>query len=216
MDPAPRGRCWPRSTPSIPRWSCVEGPPEAEPLLDLAADPAMVPPVPSWPTTRSGRPAASFWPLAAFSPGSGRRSAGRRTRSTRAVHRPPAAHSLAADEDEGRRGSGRAATRWPRWRPPRVRGRRALVGRPGRARRGRRLRARRRRDGRGPGDRPPASSAGSAREAAMRPSADRRVAEGFGPHAVVCGAWHVPALRSPPTRPTHAAALRGRPRPRWR
>ena len=51
-----------------PEVVCIEGPPEAEPLLDLAGDPAMVPPIallaydPDRPTR------ASFWPLAAFSP----------------------------------------------------------------------------------------------------------------------------------------------------
>src|SRR4051794_8808770 len=47
---------------------CIEGPPEAESVLLLAADPAMRPPVAllAYDTDQPER--AAFWPFAAFSP----------------------------------------------------------------------------------------------------------------------------------------------------
>ena len=83
-----------------PEVVCIEGPPEAEPLLDLAADPAMVPPIallaydPDRPTR------ASFWPLAAFSPEwQALRWAQEHGRPVRFIDLP-AAHSLAGQDEE--------------------------------------------------------------------------------------------------------------------
>ncbi len=55
---------------------------------------------------------------------------------------------------------------------------------------------------------PPPGSRELQREAAMRRALAAVVADGFGRVAVVCGAWHVPALRAPPSA-ADAAALRG-------
>jgi hypothetical protein len=185
---------------------CIEGPPEAEPVLELAADPDMVPPVallaydPDRPTR------ASFWPLAAFSPEwQALRWAQQHGRPVRFIDLP-AAHSLAGQgEEDG------PSTRDPlaqlaaaagygdveRWWDDLVE--------------------------HGTGDvfeaveeamaavretSPPPGSRERQREAAMRRALAAVVAEGFGRVAVVCGAWHVPALRSPPSA-DDAAALRG-------
>jgi hypothetical protein len=191
-----------------PEVVCVEGPPEAEPLLDLAADPSMVPPV-ALLAYDPGRPTrASFWPLAAFSPEwQALRWAQEHGRPVRFIDLP-AAHSLAArdeDEDEG------SAVRDPlaelaaaagygdveRWWDDlvehgagdifeAVEEAMAAVRETG----------------------PPPGSRDARREAAMRRALAGVVAEGFGRIAVVCGAWHVPALRFPPSA-ADAAALRG-------
>ncbi|MCD0448674.1 DUF5682 family protein [Actinocorallia sp. API 0066] len=46
----------------------IEGPPEADPLLPLAADPALVPPIALLAHTPDTPGPAAFWPFAAFSP----------------------------------------------------------------------------------------------------------------------------------------------------
>ena len=83
-----------------PEVVCIEGPPEAEPVLELAADPDMVPPIallaydPDRPTR------ASFWPLAAFSPEwQALRWAQQHGRPVRFIDLP-AAHSLAGQAEE--------------------------------------------------------------------------------------------------------------------
>ncbi|GAA1330804.1 DUF5682 family protein [Saccharothrix algeriensis] len=50
------------------------------------------------------------------------------------------------------------------------------------------------------------------REAAMRQNLRRALKDTDGPIAVVCGAWHVPALRALPPASADAALLRGLPR----
>ncbi|MBP2475646.1 hypothetical protein JOF53_004518 [Crossiella equi] len=50
------------------------------------------------------------------------------------------------------------------------------------------------------------------REAAMRQNLRRALKDTEGPIAVVCGAWHVPALRELPAATSDAALLRGRPK----
>ena len=189
-----------------PEVVCIEGPPEAEPLLDLAADPGMVPPIallaydPDRPTR------ASFWPLAAFSPEwQALRWAQQHGRPVRFIDLP-AAHSLAGqDEEDGptmrdplaqlaaAAGYGDVERWWD-----------DLVEH-------------------GVGDvfeaveeamaavretSPPPGSRELQREAAMRRALAAVVADGFGRLAVVCGAWHVPALRAPPSA-ADASALRG-------
>ena len=47
---------------------CIEGPPEAEAIAPLAADPSMAPPVALLAYDLDHPSTASFWPLASFSP----------------------------------------------------------------------------------------------------------------------------------------------------
>ena len=56
---------------------------------------------------------------------------------------------------------------------------------------------------------PPPGARERQREAAMRRALAAVVADGFGRVAVVCGAWHVPALARRRRAPADAAALRG-------
>jgi hypothetical protein len=188
-----------------PEVVCIEGPPEAEPVLALAADPDMVPPIallaydPDRPTR------ASFWPLAAFSPEwQALRWAQHHGRPVRFIDLP-AAHSLAGqDEEDGpsvrdplaqlaaAAGYGDVERWWD-----------DLVEH-------------------GTGDvfeaveeamaavreTSPPPHHGNYPEAAMRRAGHGGCPDGFGRVAVVCGAWHVPALRAPPSA-ADAAALRG-------
>jgi hypothetical protein len=63
-------------------------------------------------------------------------------------------------------------------------------------------------------DRPPGPIAGreAQREAAMRQNVRAAVKEGFERVAVVCGAWHVPALSAPTPMSADAITLKGLPR----
>ena len=172
---------------------CIEGPPEAEPVLDLAADPAMVPPIallaydPDQPTR------ASFWPLAAFSPEwQALRWAQRHGRPVRFIDLP-AAHSLAGQDEERRARASRdplaqlaAAAgygdveRW--WDDLVEHGTSDVFEAVEEAMAAVRETS------------PPAGPRERQREAAMRRALAAVVADGFGRVAVVCGAWHVPAL----------------------
>ena len=62
---------------------------------------------------------------------------------------------------------------------------------------------------RGAGGRRPA---GRGREAHMRKVLRRAVKDGFERIAVVCGAWHVPALQDLPPRPRTTGCCAGCPR----
>ena len=204
-----------RSTRSIRRWCASRARPRPSPCW-------------TWPPIRTWSRPSRSWPTTRTDP-TGPRS-GRSPRSARSGRRCGGRRSTAA-----RCGSSTCPprTRWPvrtrrtaracpttagaAGRRGRLRGRRALVGRPGRARRWRdvfeaveeAMAAVR-------GDQPAARVARELRrEAAMRRALGAVVADGFGRVAVVCGAWHVPALRAaaaaPPTRPL----LRGLPKARW-
>lgn len=107
----------------------VEGPPEADAVLALAADPGMRPPVALLAHVVDEPSRAGFWPFAEFSP-SGRRSAGRpdarcrcasstcppRTRSCSATSEEKGREEKETGEKRRRRGRTRASTRSPCWR----------------------------------------------------------------------------------------------------
>ena len=189
-----------------PEVVCIEGPPEAEPVLELAADPDMVPPIallaydPDRPTR------ASFWPLAAFSPEwQALRWAQQHGRPVRFIDLP-AAHSLAGQDEEdspsvrdplaqlaAAAGYG-DVERW--WDDLVEHGTSDVFEAVEEAMAAVRETS------------PPPGARELQREAAMRRALAAVVADGFGRVAVVCGAWHVPALRVPPSA-ADAAALRG-------
>jgi hypothetical protein len=172
---------------------CIEGPPEAEAILGLAADPAMVPPVAllAYDVDRPER--AAFWPLAAFSPEwQALRWAQREDRPVRFIDVPAAASlgdagGMAEESVERVDPLGQLALAGgyddpERWWDDLVEHRgedifdaiaeaMATV-----------------RDGVAP------SASDAAREAQMRAKLRTARADGFGRIAVVCGAWHVPAL----------------------
>ncbi|WP_353387916.1 DUF5682 family protein [Thermobispora bispora] len=168
----------------------VEGPPEADALLPLAADPAMEPPVA---LLAHGSGKAAFWPFAAFSPEwqaiRYALGAGAEVRfcdlpaahllalgDTGAEDRDPIAELAAAAghddpeawwedmvEHRGEAGTLRAVAE-------------AMIAI---------------REGHVP------QGLEAVREAHMRAAVRRAVREGFRVIAVVCGAWHLPALREP-------------------
>ena len=143
------------------------------------------------------------------------------TRRAGAVHRPavratgwPGGRSRRSRRRTVRRGAARAPGR-----PDRRAGRRRRLRRPGALVGGRRrapgragVRGDRRGDGRDPGVRPGGSRSDLLREAHMRTRAARGPAHATDNIAVVCGAWHVPALTAqghrPPTTPRCSRAGR--------
>ena len=175
----------------------IEGPPEADELVPLAADPAMRPPVALLGYVPGEPRHAAFWPFAAFSP------EWQAIRYALGAGVPvrfcdlPAAHQLAMRGMEG-------AGEEPRPRTDPVSELAAAAGYddperwwedvvehvPGTAVCGARaeaisvLRA----------DAGEAASQDAVREAHMRKVLRRTAREGFERIAVVCGAWHVPAL----------------------
>ena len=176
---------------------CIEGPPEADALLDLAGDPAMVPPVALLAYDLDHPARASFWPLASFSPEwQALRWAQRHGRAVRFIDLP-AAHALAAAG-----GDADASDRWAvdplaelasaagyddaeRWWDDLVEhGHGDVFAAVGEA-----MAAVRQ-------ARPVATGHESRREAQMRVALRAAQAE-FDPVAVVCGAWHAPALAGP-------------------
>jgi len=191
----------------------IEGPPEADDLVPLAADPQMRPPVALLGYVPGEPKQAAFWPFAVFSP------EWQAIRYALDAGIPvrfcdlPAAHQLAlkgaADEEPRPRTdpvSELAAAagyddpeRW--WEDvvehvpgPAVFGAlaeaisvlRAVAGEAG--------------------------SRDAVREAHMRKVLRRTVREGFERIAVVCGAWHVPALRDLPPAVADDRLLRGLPK----
>jgi hypothetical protein len=170
---------------------CIEGPPEAEAILHLAADPAMVPPVAllAYDVDRPER--AAFWPLARFSPEwQALRWAQRHERPVRLIDLP-AALSL---RDPGAGADGPAVDPLTqlaaaggyddpeRWWDDLVEHRGeevfdAIADAMATVR-----------------DSLSVSTSDAEREAQMRARLAAARADGFIRVAVVCGAWHVPAL----------------------
>ncbi|MEV4460749.1 DUF5682 family protein [Microbispora sp. NPDC049633] len=170
----------------------VEGPPEADDLVGLAADPGMRPPV-ALLAYVPGEPArAAFWPFAQFSPEwqalAYAAGAGVEARFCDL----PAAHALALDADPVRRDPvgelARAAgyddpERW--WEDlVEHRGEAGTLDVVAEA-----MRAVR--------DGHVAEGVEARREAYMRRTLRKAAREGYARIAVVCGAWHLPALTLP-------------------
>ncbi|HTJ75662.1 MAG TPA: DUF5682 family protein [Acidimicrobiales bacterium] len=189
----------------------VEGPPEGDDLLGLAASDGMRPPVALLAYVVDQPRRASFWPFAAFSP------EWRAIRHALARNVPvrfidlPAAVWLAGGEPER-----------PRPRDPLAR----LAAIAGYADVERWWEDMIEHTSAGPfdaiaeamaalrEDEAPVSGREAQREAAMRRNVRAAVKEGFERVAVVCGAWHVPALAAdpPPPMSADAIALKGLPR----
>ncbi|HEY7880841.1 MAG TPA: DUF5682 family protein, partial [Streptosporangiaceae bacterium] len=194
----------------------IEGPPEADELAGLAADPDMRPPVALLGYVPGEPQLAAFWPFAVFSP---EWQAIRYALSAGVPVRfcdLPAAHQLPL------RGAEREG---PRQRTDPVSELAAAAGYddperwwedvvehvPGPAvfdalaEAISILRA-------GAGSGEEADARDAVREAHMRRVLRRTVREGFGRIAVVCGAWHVPALQQMPSAAADDRLLRGLPR----
>ncbi|MEO3885873.1 DUF5682 family protein [Nonomuraea sp. B5E05] len=187
----------------------IEGPPEADPIVSLA--PGMEPPVALLAHVPGQPSRAAFWPFAVFSPewqaivyGT---SAGVPVRFCDL----PAAHSLAGDGDEkvaGLRadpiGTLAAAAGYDdpeRWWEDVVEHRGdtpfAVIAEAMAAVR----------EGHQPDERE------ARREAYMRKTLRAAIKQGYGRIAVICGAWHVPALAEPlPPAGADNALLRGLPK----
>jgi hypothetical protein len=189
----------------------IEGPPEADGLVALAADPQMCPPVALLGYVAGEPSQAAFWPFAVFSP------EWQAMRYALGAGIPvrfcdlPAAHQLAMAQDRGSRSRvdpvGELASaagyddpeRW--WEDvvehvpgPAVFG--ALAEAIGILRE-------------------QATTPGRSdvvREAHMRKVLRRTIKDGYQRIAVVCGAWHVPALQSLPAAAADDRLLRGLPK----
>ncbi|GAA1308716.1 hypothetical protein Psi02_25110 [Planotetraspora silvatica] len=184
----------------------IEGPPEADPLIALAGDPGMEPPV-ALLAHAQGR--AAFWPFAVFSPEwqaiTYAREAGVEVRFCDL----PAAHSLALPEEEeavrldpiGELARAAGYDDPERWWDDVVehRGESGTLHAVAEA-----MAAIR--EGHEP------SGTEALREAAMRRALRKALKEGFGSVAVVCGAWHVPALTDLPSAAEDERLLRGIPK----
>jgi hypothetical protein len=195
----------------------IEGPPEADALTGLAADPAMQPPV-ALLAHVPGEPARSaFWPFAAFSPEwQAIRYAGESGIPVRFCDLPAAVTLAAGEEDEaplelrarvartdpiGALATAAGYDDPERWWEDVVEHRGGLtpfevIGEAMAAVR----------EGHVSDERE------SWREAHMRRTLRRTVKEGFARIVVVCGAWHVPALTEPVTSRADDALLKGLPR----
>jgi hypothetical protein len=192
----------------------IEGPPEADALVPLAADPQMRPPVALLGYVPGEAGQAAFWPFAAFSP------EWQAIRYALAAGVPvrfcdlPAAHHLAMRGD-GQLGDGQRERADPvarlavaagyddpeRWWED------VVEHVPGTAVFGALAEAITiLRDG--TEDDPQ----NAVREAHMRKVLRRAVKDGFERIAVICGAWHVPALRELPSAAADDRLLRGLPK----
>ena len=192
----------------------IEGPPEADGLVPLAADPGTRPPVALLGYVPGEARRAAFWPFAVFSP------EWQAIRYALAADIPvrfcdlPAAHQLAmpphADADGPRERTDPVAQlaaaagyddpeRWWEDVVEHVPGT-AVFGALAEAIAA--LRA-------GAGEDDPRDAV---REAHMRKTLRRAVREGFERIAVVCGAWHVPALLDLPSAAADDRLLRGLPK----
>ncbi|MFD7629848.1 DUF5682 family protein [Streptomyces sp. NPDC059851] len=208
----------------------IEGPPEGDALLPLAADPAMRPPVALLAHAADDPGRAAFWPLAEFSP----EWAAIRWAQQQPDPVPvrfidlPAAHTLAARPEAEGDGAGAAAP--PAVRPDPLA---ALAGTAGYDDPERWWEDVVEHRGTGDGPQDPAAAfeaLGEAmaalreaypdredprdlvREAHMRQRM-RAARREFGDcYAVVCGAWHVPALRARTTAAADKRLLTGLPR----
>ncbi|MER6510071.1 DUF5682 family protein [Nonomuraea sp. NPDC001636] len=189
----------------------VEGPPEADALVALAPD--LEPPVALLAHVPGAPARAAFWPFAQFSPEWQAILYGVAAGVPVRFCDLPAAHSLADDEEHDETGDGLRADpigalaaaaghddpeRW--WEdvvehrgdtPFEVIAEAMAAVREGHVPAGREAR----------------------REAYMRKALRAAIKEGFGTIAVVCGAWHVPALTGPlPPAAADNALLRGMPK----
>ncbi|MER6577556.1 DUF5682 family protein [Nonomuraea sp. NPDC001023] len=189
----------------------VEGPPEADALVALAPD--LEPPVALLAHVPGAPARAAFWPFAQFSPEWQAILYGAAAGVPVRFCDLPAAHSLADDEEADQTGDGLRADpigalaaaaghddpeRW--WEdvvehrgdtPFEVIAEAMAAVREGHVPAGREAR----------------------REAYMRKALRAAIKEGFGTIAVVCGAWHVPALTGPlPPAAADNALLRGLPK----
>ncbi len=201
----------------------IEGPPEADGLVALAADPEMQPPVALLGYVPGEPKTAAFWPFAVFSP------EWQAIRYALGAGVPvrfcdlPAAHQLAMAEgrgDEGGRGGGRGAGPRARVDPVSELATAAGYDDPERwwedvvehvpgtavfdalAEAIAILRA----------DAEEADPRDAVREAHMRKVLRRTVKDGYERIAVVCGAWHLPALRDLPPAVADDRLLRGLPK----
>jgi hypothetical protein len=195
----------------------IEGPPEADGLVQLAADPEMRPPVALLGYVAGESSKAAFWPFAVFSP------EWQAMRYALGAGVPvrfcdlPAAHQLAMAE-------GRGESRWagPRSRVDPVAELASAAGYddperwwedtvehvPGPAV----FAALAEAIGvlREQTEEP--DSRDAVREAHMRKVLRKTIKDGYQRIAVVCGAWHVPALQSLPAAAADARLLRGLPK----
>ncbi len=199
----------------------IEGPPEADELVALAADPEMRPPVALLGYVPGEPRHAAFWPFAVFSPEWQAITYALDARVPVRVCDLPAAHQLALkaapEEDAAEDGE-----QPPRRRTDPVSDLAAAAGYddperwwedvvehvPGPAVFGALAEAISilRDDAGETGKRD------AVREAHMRRVLRRTVREGFERIAVVCGAWHVPALRQMPSAAADDRLLRGLPK----
>ncbi|GGO18558.1 hypothetical protein GCM10010116_37390 [Microbispora rosea subsp. aerata] len=175
----------------------VEGPPEADGLVALAADPGMRPPVALLAYVPGEPSRAAFWPYAEFSPEWQAIAYAVREGVEVRFCDLPAAHSLALDADPARRdpiGELARAAGYDdpeRWWEDLVEhrgdaGTLAVVAEAMRAVREGHV----------------AEGVEALREAYMRKTLRKAMREGFARIAVVCGAWHLPALTPlAPNRP---------------
>ncbi|WP_030172580.1 DUF5682 family protein [Spirillospora albida] len=210
----------------------IEGPPEADPIIGLAADPGMVPPVAllaySPGAGGAGRRSA-FWPFAEFSPEWQAIRYGLAAGAAVRFCDLPAANQFvppAADPEEAApRGTGPPGGDGPDLRSDPL-GWLARAAGYGDAERWWDDVVEHRGDGPSPfpavaeamaalRERPgPRNVREEQREAHMRRALRRARKDGFARIAVVCGAWHVPALRSPVPAAHDDRTLRGLPKTR--
>ncbi|MFF4577651.1 DUF5682 family protein [Streptomyces sp. NPDC001373] len=217
-----------------PRAVLIEGPPEGDALLALAAEPGMRPPVALLAHAADDPGRAAFWPLAEFSPEwVALRWAQTRDVPVRFVDLP-AAHALAAREEEGAEEPGTGApgagaagalpvdplavlAQTAGYEDPELWWEDVVEHRGGGAVRdplapfealAEAMGALR--ETYGDGGRP----RDLVREAHMRQRMRAARREFGADYAVVCGAWHVPALRARTTAAADRALLAGLPRTR--
>jgi Family of unknown function (DUF5682) len=199
----------------------IEGPPEADELVALAADPEMRPPVALLGYVPGDPEKAAFWPFAVFSP------EWQAIRYALDADVPirfcdlPAAHQLAMGGREGRRPGAdpvRELAAAAGYDDPERWWEDVVEHVPGTAvfdALAEAIAILRADPGPGTAGGPGAGEAGSrdaVREAHMRKVLRRAARDGFGRIAVVCGAWHVPALRGLPPAAADDRLLRGLPK----
>ncbi|MEU7785758.1 DUF5682 family protein [Amycolatopsis sp. NPDC049159] len=191
----------------------IEGPPEADVLVELTEDPAMAPPVALLAYATDDVSRAAFWPFAVFSPEWQALAYAREAGIPVRFCDLPAAHTFAAGPDEHAGPPGdplaelAAAGGYDdpeRWWDDVVESRRddenpfEVIAEAMTA-----LRE----------DEKPPQGNEARREAYMRSVLRRTRKEGFDNIAVVCGAWHVPALTDPLPPASHdQAVLKGLPK----
>lgn len=192
----------------------VEGPPEADQIVGLAGDPAMEPPVALLAHVPRDPSRSAFWPFARFSPEWQAITWAVRSGVPVRFCDLPAAHLLAADRDAGRPEAETGPPVDPvaalaeaagyddpeRWWEDVVEHRgdtpfQVLAEAMSAVR-----------EGHVPGPRE------ARREAYMRRTIRRAIKDGFGRVAVVCGAWHVPALLDLGGATADERLLRGMPK----